>query len=80
MFNVFDLHLSHLIVVIIYNKNVSTAAVLLFPVGRIAIAKHLRERKYAKRLGVGAAIFLTSIIKHVTAELLVQQRIIKDVV
>ena len=30
----------------------------------------MREGKYAKRLGVGAAIFLTSVIEYITAELL----------
>merc|ERR1719204_2733839 len=39
-----------------------------FPVHRFA--KHLRKGGYAKRLGAGAAIYLTAVVEYITAEIL----------
>ena len=46
----------------------SSKAGLQFPVGRIH--RHLREGRYAKRIGADAPVYLASVIEYLTAEIL----------
>jgi len=50
------------------SKTKSSRAGLHFPVGRIG--RFLRQGKYASRIGVGAAVYLTAILEYLTAEVL----------
>ncbi|XP_060089804.1 late histone H2A.2.2-like [Heteronotia binoei] len=49
-------------------KTRSARAELQFPVGRIE--RFLRRGLYAERVGRGAAVFLTAVLEHLTAEVL----------
>lgn len=46
----------------------SVRAGLAFPVGRID--RHLRQGKYAERIGSGAPVFLAAALEYMTAELI----------
>ncbi|KAJ3435444.1 histone h2a [Anaeramoeba flamelloides] len=46
----------------------SFKAGLQFPVGRIH--RHLREGKYANRVGAGAPVYMAAVLEYLTAELL----------
>lgn len=46
----------------------STRAGLQFPVGRIH--RHLREGRYAKRVGAGAPVYLAAVLEYLAAEIL----------
>jgi histone H2A len=46
----------------------SSRAGLNFPVGRIA--RFLKDGRYAKRVGAGAAVYLAAVLEYLTAELL----------
>ncbi|CAN0393205.1 unnamed protein product [Ascophyllum nodosum] len=46
----------------------STKAGLQFPVGRIG--RFLKAGKYAKRVGAGAPVYLSSVLEYLTAEVL----------
>uniref|UniRef100_A0A7S1B224 Histone H2A n=1 Tax=Noctiluca scintillans TaxID=2966 RepID=A0A7S1B224_NOCSC len=50
------------------HKTVSDRAGLAFPVSRFA--RTLKKGGYAKRLAVGASIYLTAVIEYITAEIL----------
>jgi len=41
---------------------------LIFPVGRIH--RHLRQGRYAERVGAGAPVFLAAVLEYLTAEIL----------
>ena len=46
----------------------SARAGLQFPVGRIH--RHLREGRYAERVGAGAPVYLAAVLEYLTAEIL----------
>jgi histone H2A len=46
----------------------SHKAGLTFPVGRIA--RHLREGKFAERVGTGAPIYLSAVLEYLSAEIM----------
>lgn len=46
----------------------SNRAGLQFPVGRIH--RHLREGRYADRIGAGAPVYLAAVLEYLTAEIL----------
>ena len=46
----------------------SFRAGLQFPVGRIH--RHLREGRYAERIGAGAPVYLAAVLEYLTAEIL----------
>merc|ERR1712062_265903 len=46
----------------------SSKAGLQFPVGRIA--RHLKNGRYAKRVGLKAPVFVAAVMEYLTAELL----------
>lgn len=46
----------------------SVKAGLQFPVGRIA--RHLRQGKYAERVGAGAPVYLAAVLEYLAAEVL----------
>lgn len=46
----------------------STRAGLQFPVGRIH--RHLREGRYAERIGAGAPVYLAAVLEYLVAEIL----------
>jgi len=46
----------------------SQKAGLTFPVGRIA--RHLKNGRYAKRIGSGAPVYLAAVLEYLTAEIL----------
>ncbi len=46
----------------------SAKAGLQFPVGRIA--RHLRQGKYAERVGAGAPVYLAAVLEYLAAEVL----------
>eukprot|EP00915_Cephaloidophora_sp_WS-2016_P004690 GHVH01006252.1.p1 GENE.GHVH01006252.1~~GHVH01006252.1.p1 ORF type:complete len:149 (-),score=19.56 GHVH01006252.1:145-534(-) len=46
----------------------SAKAGLTFPVGRIE--RHLKNGRYAKRIGAGAPIYLAAVLEYLTAEIL----------
>ena len=46
----------------------SSRAGLQFPVGRIH--RHLREGRYAERVGAGAPVYLAAVLEYLTAEIL----------
>ena len=46
----------------------SNRAGLQFPVGRIH--RHLREGRYAERVGAGAPVYLAAVLEYLTAEIL----------
>ena len=46
----------------------SNRAGLQFPVGRIH--RHLREGRYADRVGAGAPVYLAAVLEYLTAEIL----------
>lgn len=46
----------------------SSRAGLQFPVGRIH--RHLREGRYADRIGAGAPVYLAAVLEYLTAEIL----------
>ncbi|KAL5711003.1 hypothetical protein ACHQM5_021504 [Ranunculus cassubicifolius] len=46
----------------------SVKAGLTFPVGRLA--RHLKNARYAKRVGIGAPIYLAAVLEYLAAELL----------
>lgn len=48
------------------NKSKSERSGLNFPVGRIR--RFLKQGRYAKRVGQGAAIYLTAVLEYLTAE------------
>jgi len=50
------------------SKSKSSRAGLKFPVGRIS--RLLRKGRYAPRVGNGAAVYLTSVLEYMAAELL----------
>ncbi|CAO1384806.1 unnamed protein product [Diamesa serratosioi] len=41
---------------------------ITFPVGRVI--KYLKKGRYAKRIGVGAGVYLASVLEYLTAEVL----------
>jgi histone H2A len=49
-------------------KSRSSRAGLQFPVGRIH--RHLRDGRYAARIGAGAPVYLASVMEYLTAEIL----------
>nr|XP_003227926.1 PREDICTED: histone H2A, sperm-like [Anolis carolinensis] len=49
-------------------KTKSTLADLQFSVGRVA--RYLKQGNYAKRIGVGASVYLTAVLEYLTAEIL----------
>jgi len=50
------------------SKSRSSRAGLQFPVGRIH--RHLREGRYAARVGAGAPVYLAAVMEYLTAEIL----------
>lgn len=46
----------------------SKRAGILFPVGRIH--RHLREGRYAQRVGAGAPVYMAAVLEYLTAEIL----------
>ena len=50
------------------NSSRSSRAGLQFPVGRIH--RHLREGRYADRIGAGAPVYLAAVLEYLTAEIL----------
>ncbi|KAL9235031.1 hypothetical protein vseg_009832 [Gypsophila vaccaria] len=46
----------------------SVKAGLQFPVGRVA--RYLKKGRYAKRVGIGAPIYLAAVLEYLTAEVL----------
>ncbi|EZG83564.1 histone H2A [Gregarina niphandrodes] len=50
------------------SKTRSQKAGLIFPVGRIA--RHLRNGRYAKRIGAAAPIFMAAVLEYLTTEVL----------
>jgi len=46
----------------------SSKAGLQFPVGRVH--RHLREGRYAERIGAGAPVYLASVLEYLAAEIL----------
>ncbi|KAH0484690.1 MAG: hypothetical protein KVP17_000230 [Porospora cf. gigantea B] len=46
----------------------SKRAGLIFPVGRIG--RYLKDGRYAKRVGVGASVFMAGVLEYMTTELL----------
>lgn len=49
-------------------KTRSQKAGLIFPVGRIA--RHLKNGRYAKRIGAAAPIFMAAVLEYLTSEVL----------
>eukprot|EP01125_Pyxidicula_operculata_P002514 TRINITY_DN12379_c0_g1_i1.p1 TRINITY_DN12379_c0_g1~~TRINITY_DN12379_c0_g1_i1.p1 ORF type:complete len:190 (+),score=52.28 TRINITY_DN12379_c0_g1_i1:53-571(+) len=49
-------------------KSRSHRAGLTFPVGRLH--RHLKEGQYAKRIGIGAPVYLAAVLEYLTAEIL----------
>eukprot|EP01126_Amoeba_proteus_P021810 TRINITY_DN2221_c0_g2_i3.p1 TRINITY_DN2221_c0_g2~~TRINITY_DN2221_c0_g2_i3.p1 ORF type:complete len:177 (+),score=31.89 TRINITY_DN2221_c0_g2_i3:90-620(+) len=50
------------------HKSRSNRAGLTFPVGRLQ--RHLRDGQYAKRVGIGAPVYLAAVLEYLTAEIL----------
>eukprot|EP00747_Dinoflagellata_sp_TGD_P163314 gnl/TRDRNA2_/TRDRNA2_181858_c0_seq1.p1 gnl/TRDRNA2_/TRDRNA2_181858_c0~~gnl/TRDRNA2_/TRDRNA2_181858_c0_seq1.p1 ORF type:complete len:171 (-),score=50.02 gnl/TRDRNA2_/TRDRNA2_181858_c0_seq1:213-725(-) len=50
------------------SRRISDKAGLVFPVSRIS--KALKKGGYAKRLGLGAPVYLTAVLEYLTAEIL----------
>jgi histone H2A len=46
----------------------SARAGLTFPVGRVH--RHLKEGRYADRIGAGAPVFLAAVLEYITAEVI----------
>jgi histone H2A len=46
----------------------SSKAGLTFPVGRLA--RHLREGKFAERVGTGAPVYLAAVLEYLAAEIM----------
>uniref|UniRef100_A0A803TQE9 Histone H2A n=1 Tax=Anolis carolinensis TaxID=28377 RepID=A0A803TQE9_ANOCA len=55
------------------SKTKSTLADLQFSVGRVA--QYLKQGNYAKRIGVGASVYLTAVLEYLTTEILELQSI-----
>jgi len=50
------------------DKSRSHRAGLTFPVGRLH--RHLKEGQFAKRIGMGAPVYLAAVLEYLTAEIL----------